>query len=66
VGSQPEIAVDDDGIIRIVYGVENGKEVNLYYVSSSDGGQSYSKPFVVGSFSHMGLGMGRGWRIRSH
>lgn len=60
VGSQPEIAVSTDGIIRIVYGVKNGKERDLYYVSSSDGGQSYSKPFIVGNFSQMGLGMGRG------
>ena len=60
VGSQPEIDVSADGMIRIVYGVKNGKERDLYYVSSSDGGQSYSKPFVVGNFSQMGLGMGRG------
>jgi hypothetical protein len=59
-GSQPEIAVDGEGTIRIVYGVKNGKERDLYYVSSSDGGKSYSKPVVVGSFLQMGLGMGRG------
>jgi hypothetical protein len=59
-GSQPEIAVDDDGIIRIVYGVKNGKERDLYYVTSSDEGKSYSKPFLIGNFSQMGLGMGRG------
>lgn len=59
-GSQPEIAVDASGMIRIVYGVKNGKERDLYYVSSVDGGKSYSKPFVVGNFSQMGLGMGRG------
>ncbi|TDE09743.1 hypothetical protein [Dyadobacter psychrotolerans] len=59
-GSQPEIAVDASGVIRIVYGVKNGKERDLYYVSSVDGGKFYSKPFVVGNFSQMGLGMGRG------
>jgi len=59
-GSQPEIAVDAAGIIRIVYGVKNGKERDLYYVSSHDGGKSYSQPFLVGNFSQMGLGMGRG------
>ncbi len=59
-GSQPEIAVDANGIIRIVYGVKNGKERDLYYVSSIDGGKSYSPPFLVGKFSQMGLGMGRG------
>ncbi len=60
VGSQPEIAVDANGVIRIVYGVKNGKERDLYYVSSNDGGKSFSKPFVLGNFSQMGLGMGRG------
>jgi hypothetical protein len=60
LGSQPEIAVDGEGIIRIVYGVKNGKERDLYYVTSSDGGKSYSEPYLVGNFSQMGLGMGRG------
>lgn len=60
IGYQPEIAVDAEGNIRIVYGVKNGKERDLYYVSSTDGGKSFSKPFVVGNFSQMGLGMGRG------
>tara|TARA_R110002124_G_scaffold71185_1_gene190741 strand:+ start:1134 stop:2225 length:1092 start_codon:yes stop_codon:yes gene_type:complete len=60
VGSQPEIAVSADGIIRIVYGVKKGKERELYHILSDDGGKSYSKPFLVGNFSQMGLGMGRG------
>ncbi|TDE09200.1 exo-alpha-sialidase [Dyadobacter psychrotolerans] len=60
VGSQPEIAVDADGVIRIVYGIKNGKERDLYYVASNDEGKSYSKPFLIGNFSQMGLGMGRG------
>ncbi|GLU52675.1 exo-alpha-sialidase [Dyadobacter frigoris] len=63
VGSQPEIVIDPQGIIRIVYGVKNGKERDLYYVSSSDGGKSYSKPFMLGNFAQMGLGMGRGPQI---
>lgn len=60
LGSQPEIAVDGEGIIRIVYGVKKGKERDLYYVTSSDEGKSYSKPFLIGNFTQMGLGMGRG------
>lgn len=59
-GSQPEISVDREGIIHIVYGVKNGDERDLYYIFSGDGGKSYSKPGLLGNFSQMGLGMGRG------
>lgn len=62
-GSQPEISVDQKGIIHIVYGTKAGRERDLYYLSSSDGGKSYSKPLLLGSFSQMGLGMGRGPQI---
>ncbi|WP_159476746.1 exo-alpha-sialidase [Dyadobacter sp. 3J3] len=62
-GSQPEISVDDKGTIRIVYGVKTGKEKDLYFISSQDGGVSYSKPYLIGNFSNMGLGMGRGPQI---
>ncbi|TLU88681.1 exo-alpha-sialidase [Dyadobacter sediminis] len=59
-GSQPEISVDREGIIHIVYGVKNANERDLYYVFSGDGGKSYSKPALLGNFPQMGLGMGRG------
>ncbi|WP_138484611.1 hypothetical protein [Dyadobacter bucti] len=59
-GSQPEISVDREGIIHIVYGVKNANERDLYYIFSGDGGKSYSKPALLGNFSQMGLGMGRG------
>lgn len=59
-GSQPEISVDAKGIIHIVYGVKNANERDLYYMFSSNGGKSYSKPSLLGNFSKMGLGMGRG------
>ena len=63
-GSQPEIAVDAKGVIRIVYGVKNNtSERDLYYTSSRDGGKSFTKPFLVGNFPQMGLGMGRGPQI---
>lgn len=62
-GSQPEISVDAKGNIHIVYGTKAGKERDLYYLSSSDGGKSFSKPLLLGNFSQMGLGMGRGPQI---
>jgi hypothetical protein len=63
MGSQPEIAIDQNGTVRIVYGVKNGDQRDLYFVSSNDGGKSFSKPTQLGSFSKMGLGMGRGPQI---
>lgn len=62
-GSQPEVAVDQKGTVRIVYGLKNGSERDLYFVSSDDGGKSFSKPYLLGNFSKMGLGMGRGPQI---
>jgi hypothetical protein len=62
-GSQPEIAVDQKGTIRIVYGVKNGDQRDLYFVSSDDRGKSFSKPYLLGNFTKMGLGMGRGPQI---
>ncbi|GGC05955.1 sialidase family protein [Dyadobacter sediminis] len=62
-GSQPEIAIDENGTVRIVYGVKNGDHKDLYFVSSNDGGKSFSKPDLLGNFSKMGLGMGRGPQI---
>lgn len=62
-GSQPEISVDGKGRIHIVYGVKNGNERDLYYTSSNDGGKSYAEPLMLGNFSKMGLGMGRGPQI---
>ncbi|MCF0058248.1 sialidase family protein [Dyadobacter sp. CY356] len=59
-GSQPEISVDAKGIMHIVYGAKNGNERDLYYIFSDDGGKSYSSPVLLGNFSQMGLGMGRG------
>ena len=64
-GSQPEISVDADGTIRMVYGIKNGKERDLYFVTSTDGGKSFSEPLMLGNFSNMGLGMGRGPQITS-
>lgn len=62
-GTQPQIAVDSKGTIHIVYGLKSGDDRQLYYVSSADGGKSFSVPSLLGSFSKMGLGMGRGPQI---
>lgn len=64
-GSQPEISIDSNGNIRMVYGIKSGKERDLYLATSTDGGKSFSEPLMLGKFSNMGLGMGRGPQIAS-
>jgi hypothetical protein len=64
-GNQPDIAIDPNGSLRIVYGLENGKSKDLFYVVSRDLGKTFSEPYLMGSFSKMGLGMGRGPQIAS-
>jgi hypothetical protein len=64
-GKQPDIAIDPNGSLRIVYGLENGKSKDLFYVVSRDLGKTFSEPYLMGSFSKMGLGMGRGPQIAS-
>lgn len=56
---QPQVAVDSDGSIHIVYGIGNLTR----YRRSDDGGKSFTKPVDI-SFDHeMSLGMRRGPRI---
>jgi hypothetical protein len=56
---QPQAAVDEHGVIYVVYGVEN--EIRL--AVSTDGGARFSKPTVVAKIDKLALGMRRGPRI---
>src|SRR5258706_12975357 len=60
-GEQPQLSVDANGIIRLVYGREN----KIFYSISSDNGTSFSKPIVVGEINEMHLGMTRGPQLAS-
>lgn len=55
---QPQLAVDENGSVHLVYGVQN----DTYYSQSSDG-ISFSKPVKLPSVNVMSLGMRRGPRI---
>lgn len=55
-GAQPQVTVDADGIVRLVFG-ENEK---IYYSTSTNGGTTFSKPVGIGEVSGMHLGMTRG------
>lgn len=56
---QPQVAVDRDGIIHVVYGV--GQQVR--YRRSGDGGQTFSAAVNLPPVGELSLGMRRGPRI---
>jgi hypothetical protein len=60
-GKQPQLSVDANGIIRLVYGQEN----KIFYSVSRDNGVSFSKPTLVGEINEMHLGMTRGPQFAS-
>lgn len=60
-GSQPQVAIDPNDIIRVVYG-QNDK---IYCLESADNGSNFSKPVLVGQITDMHLGMSRGPQLAS-
>src|SRR3569833_1275976 len=60
-GSQPQLAVDNLGTVRVVYG-QNDK---VYCLESHDNGLTFTKPVLVGEVTGMHLGMFRGPQLAS-
>jgi hypothetical protein len=60
-GEQPQISLDKQGVIRIVFGQKD----EIFCVTSSDKGNTFSDPVLVAKVSQMHLGMGRGPQIAS-
>jgi hypothetical protein len=60
-GAQAQVALDDSGAIRLVY----GKADAIYYSISSDNGKSFSAPVLMGRVNEMHLGMTRGPQLAS-
>lgn len=48
-GLQPEVAIDQDGGIHLVYLAGEPGKANVFYVRSPDGGRSFSPPIRVNS-----------------
>jgi hypothetical protein len=55
-GEQPQMTVDSQGLIRLIFG-ESDK---IYFATSTNRGSSFSKPIVIGEVTGMHLGMTRG------
>jgi len=60
-GKQPDICVDKNGTIKLTYGAGN----QIYYASSADNGQTFSKPLAIGTLNKLSLGMGCGPQVAS-
>ena len=60
-GQQPNVAIDNKGVIRMVYG-ESDK---IFCITSDNNGVTFSKPEFVGKISGMHLGHTRGPQIAS-
>lgn len=60
-GSQPQIAADSKGIIRVVF----GRQDEIYCATSNDRGTTFSKPVLVARVPEMHLGMSRGPQLAS-
>ena len=55
-GEQPQITVDTKGIVRLVFGDKN----IIYFSTSTDNGNTFNSPALVGQVTDMHLGMTRG------
>ncbi|MDQ3292562.1 MAG: glycoside hydrolase [Bacteroidota bacterium] len=58
-GKQPVITVDQANNIKVVF----GQEEEIFYTTSSNNGQTFSKPQKVGKQTKLALGMTRGPQI---
>ena len=55
-GEQPQITMDNDGIVRVVFGEQD----KILCSTSNDKGVTFSQPILVAQVPEMHLGMSRG------
>jgi len=60
-GEQPQVALDQSSVIRLVYG--SGDQI--FYASSTDNAMTFTQPVLVGQVKEMHLGMTRGPQLAS-
>jgi len=60
-GKQPDINVDKNGTVQVTYGAGN----QIYFISSTDEGKTFSEPTLVGTLNKLSLGMGCGPQLTS-
>jgi len=60
-GEQPQVAVDNEGVVRLVY----GKRDQIFFSSSNDNGKTFTRAVLVAHVPEMHLGMTRGPQLAS-
>ena len=60
-GKQPQITIDKEGVVRIVYGNDD----KIYCATSTDNGLTFSDIQTIGEVKDMHLGMSRGPQVAS-
>ncbi len=60
-GEQPQIAADNQGIVRVVFGNDD----KIFCATSGDKGATFSQPVLVAQIPNMHLGMSRGPQLAS-
>ena len=57
-GLQPQVAVDDRGILHLIYYVGDARKGDLFYVRSADRGSTFSSPIAVNNVPGSGVAAG--------
>jgi len=57
-GIQPQVALDDRGTVHLIYYTGDSKAGDIYYVTSSDGGNTFSAPLRVNSVPESAIAAG--------
>lgn len=60
-GSQPQVSIDNKGVIRVVF----GRDDKIFCSTSSDKGITFSGPVLIAQVPGMHLGMSRGPQVAS-
>jgi len=60
-GQQPQISVDNRGVVRVIYGLRD----EIFCATSIDEGTTFTTPVLVAKVPEMHLGMSRGPQIAS-
>src|SRR5262249_1162783 len=48
-GLQPQVAIDDQGILHLIYFSGDARQGNVFYVKSTDDARTFSQPLQVNS-----------------
>jgi hypothetical protein len=57
-GIQPQVVVDDKGVVHLIYFHDDPRHGDIFYVRSKDGGETFSRPLRVNSVDGSAIAIG--------